>query len=604
MAEDPKKPKSVIYPGVIEDVSMENGNGQIEHKGFSGFQRRSRIGDALVTAGKITEEQLMKALDEQKKTKERIGKVLVSMNLVTEDDVVEVLKKQLGLELFLFKDKIIPNEVLDIVPPSIARKHLVVPIDVTNDKLKLAMADPINVFAIDDVKIITGMNIVPFIAKEEDVKMAISRYYPDTGLDDIVKTISDEKVSTIAAEDDETSYAGGDEGPVMRIVNSLISEAFKQGASDIHVEPRQDFVIVRFRVDGILIEQMKLPRNLRYAIASRFKVMSNMDIAEKRVPQDGRIQIIIENEELDLRVSTLPTIYGEKVVCRLLVKKGAKTQLEQLGFLPEIFEQWKRLLEKPYGIILVTGPTGSGKTRTLYSSLNRINDPAMNIITVEDPVEYRLDGINQVQTNPKAGLTFANGLRSILRQDPDIIMVGEIRDGETADIAINAALTGHLVLSTLHTNDSCGAPVRLVDMGVEPFLVSSSILGVLAQRLVRMLCKHCRKEYMPDLAEWRSWVRRLGPMSGFDPAEPQKMYHPVGCQFCHGSGYTGRTGIFEIMITTEEIRKLINARATSDQIIEVALRNGMRPMIVDGAMKAGMGVTTMQEVMRVSSIAE
>jgi len=603
MLEDDKKSKGLNLPEMEEEMKPVN-NG-FNGKGFSGFQRRTRIGDALVTSGKINEAQLTRALEEQKKSKERIGRVLVSMNMVTEDDIVDVLKKQLGLEIFSFKDKVIPNEVLDLVPATVARKHLVVPIDAVNDKLKLAMADPINVFAIDDVKIITGMNIIPFIAKEEDVRMAINRYYPDTGLDDIIKTISDERVSTIAAdEDSEVTFAGTDEGPVMRIVNSLISEAFKQGASDIHVEPRQDFVIVRFRVDGILREQMKLPRNLRYAIASRFKVMSSMDIAEKRVPQDGRIQLVIENEELDLRVSTLPTIYGEKVVCRLLIKKGAKTQLEQLGFLPENLEQWKLLLDKPYGIILVTGPTGSGKTRTLYSSLNKINDPALNIITVEDPVEYRLDGINQVQTNPKAGLSFANGLRSILRQDPDIIMVGEIRDGETADIAINAALTGHLVLSTLHTNDSCGAPVRLVDMGVEPFLVSSSILGVLAQRLVRTLCKHCRKDYMPDLATWRNWVKRLGPTSGLDPTEPMKMYSPNGCQFCNGSGYSGRTGIFEIMVTTEEIRKLINARATSDQIIEVALRNGMRPMIVDGAIKATMGVTTMQEVLRVSSIAE
>ncbi len=469
--------------------SAVNGNGSNGKQAYAGFHKRMRLGEALVATGVITDDQLKNAMEEQKKTKERIGKVLLSLNLVTEDDIVEILKEQLGLEVFAFKDKIIPTDVLDLVPGSIARKHLVIPIDIVNDKLKLAMADPINVFAIDDVKIITGMNIIPYIAKEEDVRMALNRYYPESGLEDIIKSISDERVSTIAADEDTdmASYVAGDEGPVVRIVNSLISEAYKQGASDIHVEPRQDFVIVRFRVDGILHEQMKLPRNLRYAIASRFKVMSNMDIAEKRVPQDGRIQLVIENEELDLRVSTLPTIYGEKVVCRLLVKKGAKTQLEQLGFLQDNMEQWRYLLEKPYGIILVTGPTGSGKTRTLYSSLNKINDSSLNIITVEDPVEYRLDGINQVQTNARAGLNFANGLRSILRQDPDIIMVGEIRDGETAGIAINAALTGHLVLSTLHTNDSCGAPIRLVDMGVEPFLVSSSILGVLAQRLVRVL---------------------------------------------------------------------------------------------------------------------
>ena len=573
---------------------------------YTAYQKRMRLGEALVASGKISAEQLKMALDEQRKSKERIGKVLVSLNMVSEDDIVDELQRQLGIEKFTFKDKVITPDVLDIVPASLARKHLIVPIDIAGEKLKIAMADPINVFAIDDVKIVTGMNIIPYIAKEEDVRMALNRYYPDTGLEDIIKTISDERVSTIAADEDVDSaaYIAGDEGPVVRIVNSLISEAFKQGASDIHVEPRQDFVLVRFRVDGMLREQMRLPRNLRFAIASRFKVMSNMDIAEKRVPQDGRIQLVIENEELDLRVSTLPTIYGEKVVCRLLVKKGAKTQLEQLGFLPENLEQWRALLDKPYGIILVTGPTGSGKTRTLYASLNKIMDPALNIITVEDPVEYRLDGINQVQTNTRAGLTFANGLRSILRQDPDIIMVGEIRDGETAGIAINAALTGHLVLSTLHTNDSCGAPVRLVDMGIEPFLVSSSILGVLAQRLVRVLCKHCRKEYLPELSVWRSWIKKLGPTSGFDPAEPVQMYSPVGCQFCNGLGYSGRTGIFEIMVTTEEIRKLINARATSDQIIEVALRNGMKPMIVDGAMKVSMGVTTMQEILRVASIAE
>ncbi|MDD4337707.1 MAG: GspE/PulE family protein, partial [Firmicutes bacterium] len=506
----------------------------------------------------------------------------------------------------------IADDVIKLVPESMARRYKVLAIERRGDKLTLAMADPLNVLAIDDIKLATGFEVEPVVSPEDEIARALEQYYGSSeDISEVVRDLeqySEDSIEFASYEEEigvDRLRELVDEAPVVRLVNMIIAQAVGERASDIHVEPQATGVRVRYRVDGILREIMDLPRGSHAAIASRFKIMSNMDIAERRVPQDGRVQLKVEGEEIDLRVSTLPTIYGEKVVCRVLFRRGAMVKLEQLGFLEGNLELWYRALSYPHGVILVTGPTGSGKTQTLYASLNRLNSVEKNIITVEDPVEFRLDGINQVQTNPKAGLTFASGLRSMLRQDPDIIMVGEIRDRDTAQIAVNAALTGHLVLSTLHTNDAPGATVRLVDMGVEPFLVASSLICVLSQRLVRRVCTYCKEEYVPDDEEWGRWVRTTRGIQG-EPGLglPRRLVRGKGCRQCGGMGYRGRTAIHEIMMVTEPIRELVSRNASSDVISDCAREQGMRRLIEDGADKVRLGITTLNEVMRVAAGSE
>ena len=571
-----------------------------------------RIGDYLLEVGALSHEQLEEALEVQRRTGERLGRILVKLGHVSEASIAAVIERQLGVPRISLAEYVISDDVIKLVPENLARRYKVIAIEKDDDRLTLAMADPLNVLAIDDIKLATGFEVKPVVAPEDEIARALEQYYGSSeDLDEVVRDLEQYSEGAIEFASYEEEIGVDrlrelvDEAPVVRLVNMVISQAVGERASDIHVEPHASGVRVRYRVDGILREVMDLPRGIHAAIASRFKIMSNMDIAERRVPQDGRVQLKVEGEEIDLRVSTLPTIYGEKVVCRVLFRRGAMVKLEQLGFLEKNLVLWRRALSYPHGIILVTGPTGSGKTQTLYASLNQLNSVEKNIITVEDPVEFRLDGINQVQANPKAGLTFASGLRSMLRQDPDIIMVGEIRDRDTAQIAVNAALTGHLVLSTLHTNDAPGATVRLVDMGVEPFLVASTLICVLSQRLVRRVCTYCKEEYVPDDEDWGRWVRttrRLQDEPGL--GLPRRLAHGKGCRQCGKTGYRGRTAIHEIMMVTEPIRELVSRNAPSDAIAECAREQGMRRLIEDGADKVGMGITTLNEVMRVAAGSE
>lgn len=568
-----------------------------------------RLGDFLLDEGAITKAQLDEALEVQKRTGERLGRILARIGRITEHEISRALQNQYGVPYINLSEYVIAPEVLALVPEAIARRHKVIPVEVSEGKrLVLAMADPFNVFAIDDVKIVTKHEIDVRVADEDQVDRALEQYYGSTqSIDEVMRDLPQfDDTLTVGPDEEEigvdTLRALVDEAPVVRLVNMIVSQAVRDRASDIHVEPQADSVRVRYRIDGMLRETMKVPRRSHAAIASRFKIISNMDIAERRIPQDGRVQLKVEGLEIDLRVSTLPTLYGEKVVCRILRRSGAMLGLDKLGFSPENLEIWNRALARPHGIILVTGPTGSGKTQTLYASLNQLNSVERNIITVEDPVEFRLEGINQVQTNPKAGLTFAAGLRSMLRQDPDIIMVGEIRDGETASIAVNAALTGHLVLSTLHTNDAPGATVRLVDMGVEPFLAASSTICVLSQRLVRRVCRNCMEDYVPDDEMWGWWLRATESLSGDQGLGlERKLVRGKGCRQCGNIGYSGRTAIHEIMVVNEGVRELINNNAPSDEIAVAARAHGMKRLIEDGAVKVRAGITTIDEVLRVAA---
>ncbi|MBI4715940.1 MAG: type II/IV secretion system protein, partial [Nitrospirae bacterium] len=460
-------------------------------------------------------------------------------------------------------------------------------------QVTVAMVDPLNIFALDDLQRMTGLEALTVVSTEQDVVRAIDRYYGVTAsMEEVVR----EHGLRTASEREEIPAVGletaVEDTPVVRLVNMVIHQAVRAGASDIHVEPDPDVLRVRYRVDGILREVMAPPKTLHPGVVSRIKIMSNLDISEKRVPQDGRVQLKVGEKEIDLRVSTLPTIFGEKVVMRILDKSGILLGLEEMALAPEVLGRVRKYIRRPHGLILVTGPTGSGKTTTLYAALNEINSPEKNLVTIEDPVEYQIKGINQIPVNTAVGVTFASGLRSILRQDPDVVMVGEIRDAETATIAIQAALTGHLVFSTLHTNDAPGAVARLVDMGVEPFLAASSLMMVLAQRLVRKVCPRCRKPLDPD----PDLLRELGitrtPEMTFVEGE--------GCQDCRGLGYSGRIGVYELLEVDETIRKLIVGRVSSGEIRSAALKSGFIPLREDGFRKASRGMTTLEEVLRVA----
>jgi len=546
----------------------------------------------------VTREQLDKAIQTQHRSGGHLGRILVEQGALTEQNLAKVLSIQWGLPYVQLSTIEIDPDVVKAIPQHIAHRHKVLAIEKTKRKLKLAIADPLNVVALDDVRLVTGLELEQVVAAEEDIMAAINRYY--TGgidLDEAMRQavtadieIAEDKGEDLSVQELRTLT---EEAPVVRLVNLVISQAIGDGASDIHMEPHRRSVQVRYRVDGLLHDVMTPPKQLQAAIVSRLKIMANLDIAERRIPQDGRIHVVIENKEYDLRVSTLPTVFGEKVVMRILDQSSTRLGLNKLGFNTATLEVWEGMAAKPYGMILVSGPTGSGKTTTLYSTLYKINTTDKNILTVEDPVEYQLPRVNQVQVNPKAGLTFANGLRSFLRQDPDIIMVGEIRDKETAEIAIQASLTGHLVLSTIHTNDAPSATTRLVDMGVEPFLISSSILGVLAQRLARTICTNCREAYAPPVEA----LHRLGLKP--DQGEEILFYRGKGCDRCKGSGYKGRYGIFELMPMSEAIRELVLKGASADQIRQQAVAEGMKTLADDGILKVLEGATTIDELLRV-----
>jgi type IV pilus assembly protein PilB len=564
------------------------------------------IAEMLLEEGLITPRQLEKAIEQQKNSNESLEKIIISLGYVTEKEVTEVIGKEMGVPFIDLDEVEIDPELARAIPEHLAQRYKVIPVGQENNKLALAMVDPLNVFAIDDIRLITGFDIEPMISTEESIMRAINKQFGVTDLAEVHETVQDIALSDFGdleqLEDEDEIELDKlkelvDEAPIVRVVNLIITQAINDKASDIHIEPRVKNVCVRYRIDGVLHEVMSPPKHIQAPMISRIKIMASLDIAERRIPQDGKIHLKHDNKEYDLRVSTLPTVHGEKVVMRILDKSAVMIGLDKLGLMPDTRAVFEDLVFKPYGMILVTGPTGSGKSTTLYTALNMLNTPEKNICTVEDPVEYQLPGINQVQINPKAGLIFGAALRSFLRQDPDIIMVGEIRDGETAQIAIESALTGHLVLSTLHTNDAAGAITRLIDMGIEPFLVASALVGVIAQRLVRRICPNCREAYTPP----EEAVAKFG----LNLADTNIVfYHGRGCDHCKGTGYKGRSGIYEMMTVNENVRPLILRNAPTIEVKDAAIENGMVTLQEDGLRKVLEGTTTIEECLRVVYVGE
>ncbi|EHM09894.1 LOW QUALITY PROTEIN: type II secretory pathway, ATPase PulE/Tfp pilus assembly pathway, ATPase PilB [Thermanaerovibrio velox DSM 12556] len=548
--------------------------------------KHMRLGDILIQAGVLTESTLNAALKEQKVSSMRLGEILVKNGWVSEKHLAEALSRQLKVPLVsLARYKPTP-EVLKVVPESMARRLEVVPLSLLdNGKLLVATADPLNVVALDELKMVTGREIELSIAMVSEIRRAFEQFYRvHTTLEEAMVEVMEDKPADSSLN---LVDVGVDDAPVVKLVNSIMEEAVKEGTSDIHIEVFERGARVRYRIDGALFDSLEYPKNLHPAVCSRIKIMSGMDISERRRPQDGRILLKVGNKRVDLRVSSLPSIFGEKIVMRLLDQDKAMVGLERLGFSPDERALLEDMASLPYGIILVTGPTGSGKSTTLYSLLEVMNTPDVNIITVEDPVEYTMPGITQVQVNEKAGLTFSETLRSILRQDPDKIMIGEIRDQETAQLAIRAALTGHLVLSTLHTNDAPSAVARLLDMGIQPFMVSSAVVGVVAQRLARRLCSSCKKEMqLPDAV-----ARSLDLPPG------TRVFAPVGCDDCRNTGYKGRTALFEILLVDEEIKRAIAEGAPVYEIRKLAISKGMTTLRKAGIKKVLDGITSVEEMM-------
>ena len=559
-------------------------------------KQKKSLGESLLEDGIITAEQLKQAQAEEKRSGSRLRTVLVKLGFVSEEDLVAFLSDQMGLPRIELESYLIDPKIIELVPEDLARKHELIPVLKIGNRLTCAMVDPGNIFALDAVRARTNLIIEPAVATEREIKKALDEHYSAKGsMEELIKSIDEEKLGIEGGKEIDAKKMQEivEEPVVIKLVNLTIMQAVKQGASDIHLEPEEEMFKIRFRIDGILHEVEAPPKHLQLAITSRIKIMANLDIAERRIPQDGRFTIKVEGRQIDVRVSCMSTIYGENVVLRLLDVSNAFLKLEQLGFSKGVLNNYNKLITRPHGIMLVTGPTGSGKTTTLYASLDKINTQEKNIITIEDPVEYKLAGIRQIQVNPRVKLTFANGLRSILRQDPDIIMVGEIRDFETAEISIQAALAGHLVLSTLHTNDAPGAITRLVEMGIEPFLAASSVIGVLAQRLVRKICVDCKEKYTPAPEA----LKDTG-LSEYDKAD--FFYKGKGCPKCMESGYRGRIAIYELMLTDDKIRAAILAKASADEIRKLARGAGMVTLMESGIEKIKEGLTTLEEVFRVT----
>jgi type IV pilus assembly protein PilB len=554
-------------------------------------QRKTKqLGQIMLELGFITSEQLDLALEEHRRSPKSLGRVLIDMGYIKEGDLVRALAEQVGLEFVDLTEYPIDATATALLPEALARRYRAMPIGERDGKLLVAMSDPANVYALDDIRTITGRDVQPVVATANDVERAIQKY---AGMDSQVEALA--AVAEADTETPEDLEAALEDAPIVKLVNAIMTQAVGDRASDVHIEPQEKNVRIRFRVDGVLHEPMpSAPKSIQGGLISRLKVMADLNIAEKRVPQDGRISMKVGGRQLDLRLATLPTVHGEKVVIRILDKSNALLALEDLGFLTSSYERYSQSFHKPYGAILVTGPTGSGKSTTMYSTLNILNAIDKNIITVEDPVEYRLGGVNQMQVNPKAGLTFASALRSILRADPDIVLIGEIRDRETAMIAVEAALTGHLVLSSLHTNDAPSAITRLVEMEVETFLVASAIDCIVAQRLARKLCERCREPYEPDQAE----LAQAGyPEERW--SDIKELHRAAGCAACSNTGFRGRIGLYEVMQVTEEIERLTVERASADAIKAVAAEQGMMGLREDGLEKALLGITSIEEVARV-----
>ena len=549
-----------------------------------------KLGELLLYAQKLTNEQLSQALDEQARTNKKIGEILVNKGWVTEDDIIEVLEFQLGIPHIDLNKYKIDSNIATIVPENLARRYELIAVNKRENILVVAMADPLNIFALDDVKLYTKFEIQPVISTRENILEYIDKYYRGQSTKKVLEEFTENFAPINTEELEDTELLEVTTAPIVKLLNSIIEQAINMRASDIHIEPYEDDIRIRFRIDGDLQEIMTLSKNSLSGIITRIKIIGKMNIAEKRIPQDGRVETKINDKEIDMRISTLPTIYGEKAVLRLLDRSNFIFSKQAL----ELGESNLRLLNKivaqPYGMILVTGPTGSGKTTTMYTILKELNKIGKNIITIEDPVEYRLNGVNQVQINPKAGLTFASGLKSILRQDPDIIMVGEIRDIETAEIAIKASITGHLVLSTLHTNDSPSTVTRLVDMGIESYLVSSAVIGIISQRLVKRLCDNCKTSYEASYSEKK--------IMGIDVEKELILYKSNSCDLCN-NGYKGRKAIYEIMPVNESIRRLIDNGASIDNIRKKALDEGMTTLFQSALSLALEGTTSFDEIMRV-----
>jgi len=555
-----------------------------------------RLGELLVRENLISLQQLQKAQDEQRKTGGRIGSLLVKQGAIAESDLTNFLSKQYGVPAISLKDFDIDEEVLKLIPRATAEKHQVIPVNRAGASLIVAMTDPSNIFAIDDIKFLTGYNVEVVVASEQAIKEAIDKYYVEKGpnLDEVMADFDDAGVEVIEADGDDMNVVdlekSAEEAPVVKLVNLILLDAIKKGASDIHVEPYEKDFRVRFRIDGVLYEVMKPPMKLKNAIISRLKIMSELDISERRLPQDGRIKLKLgKGKEMDFRVSICPTLFGEKVVMRLLDKSNLQLDMTKLGFEETQLKDFMEAIDRPYGMVLVTGPTGSGKTTTLYSALSKLNEVAWNISTAEDPVEFNFFGINQVQMHEDIGLNFAAALRSFLRQDPDIIMVGEIRDFETAEIGVKAALTGHLVLSTLHTNDAPGTVSRLLNMGIEPFLVTASLNAIVAQRLCRRLCNECKKAVKPEdqaLLDAGFSAEEIGTFEAFEPG---------GCKTCNDRGYKGRVAVYEVMPLWDGLKELVIQGCSAAELKQEAIRLGFRTLRMSALNKVKAGVTTLAE---------
>jgi len=569
--------------------------------------KKMRVGDALIAEGLINEEQLQQALALQKKSGKRLGAVLVEMHLVTEHDIVQILSKQLKIPFIDLSNYLIDPIIAKLVPEHLAKRHMLIPINKVGNKLTVAMVDPLNIIAIDDIQLLTGLMVKPVVATQTDINKALQDAYGAVAQRDKLMDELDDigKEGEASADDlDQLGELGENDAPIIRLCNLVISQAVQNGVSDIHIEPFEKELRIRYRQDGMLFTAMTPPKKATAAITSRVKIMSSLNIAEKRLPQDGRIKIKVANRMIDLRVSVLPVIWGEKIVMRILDQSALKVNLEDLGFEPETLRRFKLGIASPYGIILVTGPTGSGKTTTLYSALTSLNRIEVNCMTAEDPVEYMLQGVNQVQCRPDIGLTFAMALRSFLRQDPNIIMVGEIRDFETAEIAIKASMTGHLVLSTLHTNDAPGTVGRIVNMGIEPFMVTTSVLLVQAQRLVRKICKDCKFEIKPraeQIAQFGITPELLRRLELPHINEKNMLFYKgKGCESCNNSGNKGRIGIYEVMAMSERLREIVLNGGSTDDIRRQAVEEGMLSLRESALRKALLGVTSLEEVMRVT----
>lgn len=558
-------------------------------------RKKIRIGDVLVAAGAITEEQLQEGLAKQKETGRKLGNALVDLGFISNDMLITVLTTQLGIDYIELKGAKIEDKVIHMVPESMVTKYQVIPIEVDPDNpniLKVAMADPMDIMAMDDIGLVTNLQVEPMLASEEGIKNAIDKYYGSAQAMEAAEAYRQEQQSVLGGDDEDNSNDEVDNSPIVLLVKQIIEGGVRQRASDIHIEALENSVRVRYRIDGALKQVMSYDLSILAGITARIKIIGGMDIAEKRKPQDGRITIMVDRREFDVRVSILPTVFGEKTVMRLTSKDGLTKPKSALGFDAEQEKVFDNILSNPHGIILVTGPTGSGKSTTLYTSLSELNTEDVNIITVEDPVEANINGINQVQVNNKADMTFAAALRSILRQDPDIIMIGEIRDGETAGIAVQAAITGHLVVSTLHTNSAASTITRLIDMGIESYIAGDAVVGVIAQRLVRRLCTTCKQ---PRLVEDEERVQ-LGI-----PADEEDViiYEPQGCPLCNDTGYAGRIGVYEMMPVSRELQAVIASGATADVIEKQALKEGMLTLKMGAAKHVLDGITSIAEMNKI-----